>query len=297
MSWANYVRIMEAERDLTLNIKTIAYGRAILDAMASNPVRQDLLDWVLWSGVLGLALSNYARIDDETLKKMSDINAIATNEIAMDALTENTMATGVIIAMGEEALGPIIASGVAMGSVTKSNVAMGQFASNKTAMDLIAASEMAVNMIAKSIMAMNTVTSSSVAVNAMVNRSLPYTTSNARFSYDSGTNALIKIELTEEGRSNSGSISWAQALDFTNMNRLNIYISAKTDAAFSFYMEAVIKIGGETVLELGGDNEEFIERTLDVSSLTGYQTLTLGYSSGRSSKKGDGVRFGRFYLE
>jgi nitrogen regulatory protein PII-like uncharacterized protein len=241
------------------------------------------------------------------------MNIIADSQIAMKAIASSGIAMDVI-ATSDMAMDIVDASPVAMDAIADSSIAITKFiisraglnptnykdmslvANSSTAMNAISISEAAMNAMVSSRVAMDAVAASETAVQAITQQRLPYEFSNARASYDSGTNSMIYIRRLQAEKV-SNFIYFKKAFDFTDKNTLNIYVSANTLGQASSRMYAVVRIGNVEVLNLAGTNTDLIERTLDVSEINGKQTLFLGYTS---STNGDTdayyVQHGRFYL-
>jgi hypothetical protein len=175
-------------------------------------------------------------------------------------------------------------------------VAMDAVASSEVAMDAVINSEVALDAVVSSEVAMDAVASSEVATTAMIKQGLPYTFENATATYNASDGFLLITRNKQAITSNFVELS--TTLDFTGKTTLNIWASADTLGENVSRMKALVRIGGNTVLELDGNQTALTKRAIDVSGLTGRQKVELGYSStefGGNDKYT--VRFSKFFLE
>lgn len=179
MSWVEV-------RKLTIDITTVNFERALLDAMASDPIRKDLINWVFRTNKLGLGLTlaNYAGIDNAILKSLPDINAVAASEVAMNAIVASPAIINALVV--SSAAMPVMAnSQVAVNAMVPNSTVMTAVVASKEAMDAMAASTIAMaaiiadntaraKMVASSI-AMSSVAASSIAMTAIAASSITMT--------------------------------------------------------------------------------------------------------------------------
>lgn len=223
-------------------------------------------------------------------------NVVQNSEVAMDIIGQSNLAIGKLV-VGLAGLNPGDYSN--MSEVANNGVAMDEIANKSVAIRVIAASELAMNIVATSQVAMNAIVKYNVAVNAILTPSLPHTFSNARAIYDSASSSGM-IDITRRSAETVifNGIALKQRLGFTDKNTMKIYVSADTLGDTSSRMKAIVRIGDAIVLDLSGINGSFVQRTLNVSGITGRQTVEFGYSSSYSGENEEyKVRHGRFFLE
>ena len=226
------------------------------------------------------------------------MTAVAASQTAMIAIANSTTAFNLVLA-SQTAMTAIDQNDLALRILVleQTNQDYTQFndfdavAASETAMTAIAASQTAMTAIAASQTAANAITSSNVAIQQIFTQNLPVTIQNATFSISSEANKSIRINRNFQ-QTIENFISFKSQIDFTNFTTLNINALANTLGDSSNRMELRLRIGSSTVLSLDGTQTSFQNRTINVSSFTGLQTIEFGYSSTVFSGSGYFVEFG-----
>ena len=241
-------------------------------------------------GSAGLNPSDFADMDAVAASATAR-GAIRNSATALEAVGASNMAIGKF-AVGSAGLNP--SDFADMDAVAASETAMDVVAASETAMDVVAASETAMDAVVVSETVMDALAASETAYAAILGVDFPKTVENSELTHETD-----RIRYTRQsGRDGEAGVALTQSLSFDNKSSLKIKVRADTLGDFGARMEASVKIGGSTVLNLDGENTDFVVRDIDVSDITGRETLELGFeSSGLGEDDPYPVDYGLFWLE
>jgi len=230
---------------------------------------------------VGKGMSNGLGLDESTLDAFETIEDVAASETGMDA-----------VAASETARDAIRNSPTASDAVGASNLAIGKFAAGSAGLDPTDFADM--DAVAASETAMDAVAASETAYAAILGVDFPKTVENAELTHEAD-----RVRYTRQSPDGvEAGVGLAQSLSFDDKNTLKIKARADTSGDPESRLEAVVKIAGDGVLNLDGDNTDFAVRDVDVSEITGRELLELGFST---TDQGDDepyeVDYGRFWLE
>ena len=185
----------------------------------------------------------------------------------------------------EDEMEDAVNSETRMEEITNQRLVMIKISESKVAMDKITDKEVA----------MDKVYSKQMALEKFFDVTFPITnvgSANVDVTFEGDR---IKFERNSESDTTQFPLVLRTDIDFTDRDNFDVFVSADTFGNASSRFEAHIRIGGDTVLELDGENNDFKERNIDTSTISGRQSVEFGYNASRFGEDDSYIiQYGRF---